>query len=338
MPENPFLSVKKNTPPAPGGGNTPVPGTNPGTIDPVKVKPAEQSQADMILNRSQRQGSNEDVKVPVYIKALKILSITLIIVVLAISSFLSLDLAEGNKYLGILGYEENTRTSFEKLKALRFQLEGEVNKLKQEKSVLEEKISKKIYSENTETIQAIKEKQITWFDTFDENGEFQIGLFDLPNHLGEFINQQNLDDILGEKRNQIRIENITANRSSLSFNFEASNLFGKVFNLTQEFITFINASPKLEGVSISSFSRSENDLGWDSMTLGVNAKLQAPDAEDPNDNEEIYKQFSDWVQASNKSNQTNTSTASNTASSGSSTQGTNNETNPSTSPVRLTPR
>lgn len=336
MPENPFLSVKKNQAPETTGGSNSVPGTPPGALDPGKVKP-EESQADRILNRSQRQNSNEEGKVPPYIKVLKIASITLVIIVLAVSSFLSLDLAEDNKYLGILGYEDNTRTSFEKLKKSQLQLQGEVNKLKQEKSVLEEKISKKIYSENTEIIQSIKDKQITWFDTFDEAGEFQIGLFDLPNHLGEFINEQNLDTILGEKRNKILIENITANRNSLSFNFEASNLFGKVFNLTQEFIAFINASPKLEGVSISSFSRSENDLGWDSMTLGVNAKLQAPDSEDPYDDEEIYQEFSNWVQSSNTSiTRTNSSSTSTTTQSNTPVENTDAPTNKP--PVRLTPR
>lgn len=256
----------------------------------------ENTTPTQVMNQKTRANT---IKVPVYIHLLKVVSIIVLLGSILASTYLKLDLDPENKYLGILGYKDNTETKYKTLKGQHSQKTVQKGQLVNRKKDLNTKIKEENFSEYTAQIQEIRSKQITWFDTFDNQKNFRIGLFNIPDHLANYVNnyvnKQKQNNPLGNN-NRIEVENVTANRTSLSFSFEASNLYGKVFFLTNEFVHLVNSLPTLQGIQISSFTRTKNDAGLDSMSFSVNAKIQQETDTDTFDDENQYQKFLQWVE------------------------------------------
>ena len=93
------------------------------------------------------------------------------------------------------------------------------------------------------------------------------------------------------RSSRVDVENISINRSGVTFTAEGSNLFGKIFFLNTEFVEMLNSLPFFKDGVIKSFSRKKSKSGEDSMSFSLQLKMQGSDEIDPAD-----ARFSEYLQ------------------------------------------
>lgn len=201
-----------------------------------------------------------------------------------------------NKVLSLFGMQENVgmkNKSLEKkekkLKAEKKTTEGKINKMKQQ-------IETKVFSQFSEEIGTLRNKQLRWFDTTTAEGKTEYGMVNALGRLEEYFNSRKYSDpqkIISGRRGQITVKNISVSRDGLSASAETTQLFGKLFFLNVEFSKMVNAFPFFKDAEIRTFTRKKNKDEDDAMNVSVKAEIQLPDEEDPADT--AFEEYENWL-------------------------------------------
>ena len=244
--------------------------------------------------------------------SLALFSATLVCLVL-----LKADLDESNSYLGMISPEsKNTGSTYKELSETKQKLLSDISNIQRDTKRMENQLETKVFSNNTERIQKIKNDQLVWFDREDDNGKFLMGLINSPQHMADYINSPEytileykpLSTLKGgrdslDTPSSITISNVNANRNNLSFNFVAENEIDRVFALAINFIDMMNTFPMFESGSLTSFRRDVSESGRDFVQVGLRMNVSRPDVmpqekdiEDRTPRDEAYIEFEKWIQ------------------------------------------
>ncbi len=261
----------------------------------------------MTSRKEQKEYLKKRNIIPIHILALKYISIIFLFLICGIFFWLKADLDPENRYLRLTGLQENTYQEHNTLSSKNKSLKDINEKSKKEIKRIEEKIKNKEFFEFQEEIDEIYENQnIQWFDKIDpDTGELTLGVFDSFEKIKNFFNDKNYYDIShaeGEisgrqilSRNEIEIENIVIDRTHASFSVKSSNVFGKVFFLSTEFVEMMNSFKFFKDGKLETYSR-QKIKGSNGMSFTINLKIQEKDEEDPNDVK--FQEYEDWLESS----------------------------------------
>lgn len=280
--------------------NNPIPNIPQKVATPINRSPLNLGK--LSSKKSQTDYLSQRKKLPPLTFALKYISIISLVVLFMGYLWLKFDLDHANYYLAVAGVQENTQKKYQRLLMKNTQLKNELatvsGKIKEKK----DRIAKKYFFEHHAEITEIKSKQeIQWFDEVNSQGKQVLGVFDSFNRMTRFFSSPSYADIEGNagviggrqllSRNSINVTNVTINSSSASFSVESSNIFGKVFFLSSEFIDMMNAFDFFKNGKIFSFSR-QNLQGQEAMSFTLKLDIQKPGEEDPNDAR--FQEYIDW--------------------------------------------
>ncbi len=223
--------------------------------------------------------------------------------------FLTIDLSVENGYFKFLNLGDNTAVKYKNSVEKKQNLETRNNEIQAELSKIENQINTKEYSVHTSIIQKLRADQLIWFDKKDESGNItEYGILDSPKHMKDYFTSpdysQKYGNIILTGNNNITINGISANSNQLNFHVITSNLFGKVFFLSTEFIKMMNSYKFLKDGALTHFSKSKDKNDEDIMDFAISFNIQKPDEIDPYDEyfEEYRKIFSNEKGAPIKQN------------------------------------
>ncbi len=248
---------------------------------------------------------------PIQILVLKYISILFLFLVGGAFLWLKADLDSNNKYLKLTGLQENTYNKHHKASFKNKTLLTENTNAEKEIKKIEEKIKNKEFFKHQEEINQIKDDQsMQWFDEIDPaTGELTLGVFDSFKKIKEFFSSvdytksESTDgQISGRQllsRNEIEIENIVIDRNHASFSVKSSNIYGKVFFLSTEFVEMMNSFSFFKDGILTSYSR-QKIKGAGGMSFTLDLKIQEEGEEDPAD--EKFSEYEDWLKSNQEIN------------------------------------
>lgn len=266
--------------------------------------------------------------VPFPIILLKYISILTLCVILGGYFWLKADLDTQNKYLKVAGVRENVYQEHSGFKKRNTILLAKTTQIQADIIKYEDKVENKEFYEQQDKINQIRTNQsIQWFDEILPGGELKLGVFDSFKKMEEYFasndyqtteNEDGNGKVQGPQvlsRNKIEIENIVIDRNHASFSVKVSNLFGKIFFLSSEFVDMMNSFSFFKDGSIESFSRQTID-GTSGMSFTLDLKMQSPEEEDPFD--ERFTEYTEWesrILKKSRTTKTESSVSTDTASS-----------------------
>lgn len=226
-------------------------------------------------------------------------NITLILLVVFSGGYawFQADLLPSNPIFPLFGLEENIGRRDETLRAHRLYLQNQTTSETQKANALAERIETKNYTVHTSTINALKNQQLYWFDSVDEEGKVIFGMMDaLPRLETYFNDKDNFEDpqqILQGRPGQIEIETTSATRDGVTFSAIGTELFGRVFFLNIEFLQLANSFPFLKDGHIFSFSKTQNRDGDEEMSFTVQLQRQKENEDDTADRR--FAEYLEWL-------------------------------------------
>ena len=233
--------------------------------------------------------------IPGWILFLKYFSLVLIVVGIVGIVWISADLDKNNKYFEIFNATENTGSRYERLKKMQKKMEQESLSYASKTSRFEQQLKTKNYSIHTENIQTIRNQQLTWFDSVDETGNIVYGILKGPQRAADYFNSKSFDNpILSNTGNDIKVDSVSANRSTINFGVHGAHLFGKAFFLNTEFVSLMNAFPIYKNGGLNSFSKKRDSDGNQGMDFALELELQSATEVDPTD--ELFIKYEKWLQ------------------------------------------
>jgi hypothetical protein len=223
---------------------------------------------------------------------------TILIVVTVFSFFLiKVNISEENSFLSKFGIDENVGQTVIELEEINMQLEIQSLKLDNNINNFEEKIKNKYYTLFAEDIKNIRKAQITWFDKINEQGETDIGIIDGVRRIADYFNSNNyhdIDHIITGRHERIEVNDIKANRKSVSFSINTTQILGRIIFMNIEVIDVLNSFPIYKnGKQLNSFSRNTNEDDDYHSEFSMNLDVQLPGEEDPSDIKFI--EYLDWL-------------------------------------------
>jgi len=226
-------------------------------------------------------------------------NITLVLAVLfsGVFAWLEADLLPSNPIFPIFGLEENIGRRAETLKNNKIYLKSQITAEKQKADDYENRLETKNYTIHTSTINALRNQQLQWFDSVDENGKVVFGMMDALPRLEDYFNDptyfEDPQKILQGRPGQISVESLSASRDGVTFSAVGSEIFGRVFFLNIEFLQLANSFPFFKDGTIYSFGKAQNRDGDDEMTFSVQLKRQKNGEEDPADTR--FAEYLEWL-------------------------------------------
>jgi hypothetical protein len=224
---------------------------------------------------------------------LKYVTLSLLLLNIMAIAWLKADLDSSNKLFGLLGLTQNLEQKYMSATQVHEDLFHE--NLRHTKTIgrLGKQLKTGDFSENFTQIRNLQAQQLTWF----EEGEFQSddfvhGILDSVKRIEEYFNSKNYYHSILTGGNYVKISDISANRRELSFSVDTSNLFGKIFFLSSEFIDVVNTFPFFKDGGITSFSRQKSKEGDDSMSFSLNLVMQGAEEVDLADVK--FEDYENW--------------------------------------------
>ncbi len=254
---------------------------------------------------SQKKYLADRKKTPLLVSIIKGLAILLFVTLSSGYIWLKFDMDHDNAYFKLAGIETNTYQKHLKLSSDKKKLEQDLKEIKDEIKDKQQRIEEGRYSLYEESISAIRSTAfIPWFDEIDKDGNRKLGAYDSVKKIRDFFVARDYTDpdggngtITGRQilsRNSLEIDNLTISRKSVTVSVKATNILGKIFFLSTEFVDMMNSLPFFKNGVIKSFNRQE---GTDMNFLLV-LEIQQPDEEDPADIR--FGEFEKWETAQNK--------------------------------------
>ena len=248
---------------------------------------------------------------PIHIVLLKYVSILSLCVTGVAFMWLKADMDPDNRYLKLAGLQENTFKKHFVSHSKHRRLSTENEKSEKEIESIKGKIKNKEFYKHQEEINQIREDQsMQWFDEIDPvTGELTLGVFDSFKKIQEYFGSSSYTkaestngQISGRQllsRNEIGIENIAIDRNHASFSVKSSNIYGKVFFLSTEFVEMMNSFSFFKDGKLISYSR-QKIAGPGGMSFTLDLKIQAKDEEDPDDAK--FSEYEDWLDSNTEIN------------------------------------
>jgi len=123
-------------------------------------------------------------KVPIYIILLKYISIILLAVSLGGFLYLKADINKENKYLGLLGLQDNVGKFHAKVKKENFELKKTIKNLENEIEDFEYRLDNNLYGKYSDLVEEVRGTQRTWFTSTNININTDTGKSELTTSYG----------------------------------------------------------------------------------------------------------------------------------------------------------
>lgn len=229
--------------------------------------------------------------------AIKNLATILGMITLILFFFMKANISETNSFLSKFGIDENMGKKSIELENKNLELEMSSMEIDNKIRKFEKKIKNKYYTLFSEDIKKIRESQLDWFDKIDKKGLLSIGIIDGVKRLADYFNHKEYkdpDNIISGRFTKVEINNISANRKSISFSATTTQILGRIIFMDIELIDAINSFPIYKnGKHLSSFSREKNEDGDYSTEFSMNIDIQTLGEEDPSDSR--FQEYLDWL-------------------------------------------
>lgn len=203
---------------------------------------------------------------------------SILLFVLTLLSFVwfTVDLDPQNEFLSSVSIE-NLGSRFERQNQKKFILDTELVNTVSRIEVFQEKIKNEKFLEYQEEVDDIRSDQLVWFDK-EVEGEYLFGMIDVFDSIADFFNDRRYSDpekIVSGRSDQVKIQDVSVDRNGARVSVSVSQILGRVFFLTNEFVDVINSIPFYTGAeNIKSFAREKNELGDDSMSFSLSLERQ----------------------------------------------------------------
>ena len=261
----------------------------------VELKIGEEVAAAEEEKLSEEEGQriiDERYKLPFQILALKIFSIVFLAFSVVAFFILSASLDESNKYFSLFGMSENLTIKHKHLKKQENSLSRNDKKLTKENNELRNRIDNKEFFIHRNVVKLIKDQRLNWVDREADDGKMIFGLIDGINRIQSYFNSSDyVHPIISG--NSIKIEKISFTRDVTKFSVSATNIFGKIFYLSSEFIEMMNSSPLFKGGEILKFSRKTSKEGDEEMNFSLVLNNQRLGDKDPSDAR--FNEYLKWL-------------------------------------------